>query len=109
MNLFFADPCHPENATKLEGVRENSTCGFKSGRIEICNGGVWKTICDSDWTKNDAAVACRQLGYSAIGELSNRIRSVKINVLPFSYFLHRGRCVAGILNCLRRCIYGTRM
>ncbi|XP_064382767.1 putative DMBT1-like protein [Halichondria panicea] len=60
------DPC-PESAIRLPVARENSTCGFKSGRVEICNDGVWKTICDSDWTRNDAAVACRQLGYSTIG------------------------------------------
>ncbi len=83
--MFLADPCQ-ENAIRLPVVRENTTCGFKSGRIEICNDdGVWKTICDSDWTRNDAAVACRQLGYSTIGELSNRMHSVKcFTILIFS-------------------------
>ena len=33
------------------------------GRIEICLGEEWGTICDDGWTQTDAIVACRQLGY----------------------------------------------
>ena len=39
-----------------------------AGRIEICQGGVWGTICaDSEstpWSEKNAQVACRTLGYS---------------------------------------------
>ena len=34
--------------------------------MEICNGGRWGTVCDSQWTDNHTAVVCRYLGFSDI-------------------------------------------
>ena len=37
------------------------------GRVEICQSGEWKTICDNNWGENEARVVCRQLGHTTQG------------------------------------------
>ena len=34
------------------------------GRVEICYDNRWGTVCHDEWSSEDAAVACRKLGYS---------------------------------------------
>ena len=38
-----------------------------SGRVEICLGNRWGTICNGRFDETDAAVICRQLGYQSEG------------------------------------------
>ena len=62
MIVYILVPC---STGQLRLVGANIT---NAGRVEICLGNVWGTVCDNGWSTTDAAVVCSQLGYSREGE-----------------------------------------
>lgn len=62
--LFAAVFCEDGDLRLIATNGSLSTTG--EGRVEICIGEVWGTICDDMWSRVDAQVACRVLGYSRL-------------------------------------------
>ena len=62
IRCLFRDFHCCDGATRLSG-----SSLANEGRVEICQSGQWKTVCDNNWSENEARVVCRQLGYSDQG------------------------------------------
>ena len=58
-----AQPCNETNAIRLTYGNIPTI-----GRLEVCSGGHWGTVCSHGTTSATATVACRQLNHAAIGK-----------------------------------------
>lgn len=38
------------------------------GKVGVCIGEEWGTVCDDDFGSEDAGIVCKQLGFSKIGK-----------------------------------------
>lgn len=62
-------PCSDDEVIRLETVvRSITSCSVEvEGRVQVCEDSLWRNLCDSVWTLQDAQVACKSLGYSDEG------------------------------------------
>ena len=78
MFLPFCTCSLPQNLIFFELTDENATCSDGSvrlvgsdaanrGRVEICQYDHWGTVCDDEFSSEEAKVVCQQLGYPAEG------------------------------------------
>ena len=60
-----AEPVCTDNEIKLVGGRTQV-----EGRLELCVSGQWSTVCNQQWSAQNAAVVCRQLQFDPTGTTS---------------------------------------
>ena len=52
------------NCTNNGQIRLINGSNNASGRVEVCLGDSWGTVCDDGWDSNEATIVCRELGYN---------------------------------------------
>ena len=64
---FYHTHTVPEPCSDPEAIRLTKGTTDTFGRLEVCSGGYWGTVCGIGATDAIAKVACRQLNHAATG------------------------------------------
>ena len=62
-NFVCCDPGEAPEPECAEGdVRLVGGLSSSNGRVEVCHGGVWGSVCLHDWDDHETRVVCNQIG-----------------------------------------------
>ena len=79
--IFLAPPCNESEVRLL------------NDQVQICHNRVWGYVCENnDWTNNDAAVVCREVGLFPQGEMKIMIVSHYFSIFIYIFC----RCIGFI-------------
>ena len=67
LELFHINSCLYTLDCTDGDIRVVNGLSALEGRVEVCVDGIWGTVCDDLWGVEEASVACRQLGFSPMG------------------------------------------
>jgi len=65
-----------DGTVRLFGGQSNA-----EGTVEICVGGVWGSLCDDSWGRDDAAVVCQQLGFQGASKMFMLLTAMNIHAV----------------------------
>ena len=65
---FFFFPAQGSSTECQHGEVRVAGGSSLSGRVEVCLAGQWGSVCADNWNTAEASVACRQLGFQAVGK-----------------------------------------
>ncbi len=65
LDLCFAELCEDGH------IRIGGAMIQLYGVLEVCVNSTWVAVCSTNWVNSNAAVVCRQLGYSPYGNHKN--------------------------------------
>ena len=71
LSIMYLASAQENSCTEFGAIRLSSSVHYYEpnvGRVNFCNGTQWGTICFNGWDHFDAAVVCRELGYTADGK-----------------------------------------